>query len=378
MTTEEYLRRKYGPTAIGDAREEDEDPRDVAGLRRALARANPEVELEPPLSLPPLVEAGKAPRRALMAREMAPEVDPMAEEAEALERARGEDDDARFSAGITNASKKAASAISGGVYRPDYVKPELGAESAERQRQKDVHDYLLRTRAGQTNAMNAEAALRNATRERVAAPPRPAKEPDPLEIEERKARIAKMEADTAKALRPPPVKAAKEPKVAGPRPLPAGEAASLGELGTVGAMVDDLGKAWGDTSSMTAFVTKHLPGTDAMRYEDVKIATAQVVGTILEDGKLTDADMPKYLRLMPDASDSKPRAQAKMATIRRLIDLKRSGKLSGFKAAKFDVADFEAPPAQQPTPADAPTEMVLDGITYVLNPQTGKYAPKVR
>lgn len=235
------------------------------------------------------------------------------------------------------------------------------AVGAAKDRATAVRDYLLqkyRGKLGDAQMLNAQAAYNNSVRERKAPT---AKEPDPLDDEAKRARIALTKAQTEKTLRPPVVKPAKGntgPKL---RELPAGEAATLGELKAADAMAEELGKAFGDAKSMASFALKYFPGTNAAAYGDVKLAAAQMIGTIMEGGKLTDSDLQdKYLKLVPDQTDSKARATQKIAMLRRMLAAKREGRLSGFKGANFDVSGFDQGNAAT-TPPQSSRVVVTNG-----------------
>lgn len=270
---DDYLKRKFRRASVlGDARE-DIEPEGMAP--EELEQYEPRQPIVP--VEPPMVDVD--------------EVDP---DVAALERAQEQDRDARLDAGMTNASKKAGSAITGGIYRPDYVKPELGAVSAEQDRQKVVQDYLLRKRAGDTNAMNAEAALLNARRERKATEPKA----DPL-IEEKREHI---KAQTAKALRAP---VAKPPK-AGRNPnegLPEGyesspeNPASEDNKKRFTARVDNMEKMRGLTDAMRAALAeasrfgKSIPGPVQTKIAGLAKKIQIETKNVAELGALSGPDM---------------------------------------------------------------------------------------
>lgn len=129
-------------------------------------------------------------------------------------------------------------------------------------------------------------------------------------------------------------------KAAG-KELPAGEASALGQLQSAQKMIGDIDSAWAKKTGLMSWMTKHIPGFDASRYANDKLAFAQGFGTILEEGKLTDADLnDKYLPLAPDASDSEETKNQKLQSLRLILQRKYEGKLEGFQKSGYDVTGF--------------------------------------
>lgn len=136
--------------------------------------------------------------------------------------------------------------------------------------------------------------------------------------------------------------------------VPAGEASQVGELSAATKMTDDLWKEWeSKASGMGSGLLSKVPGTDAAQYTDAQRAGAQTIGTILEGGKLTDADLAKYMALVPTASDSRERARAKIDRLKRMIDEKKNAKVKGLGQAGYKVGGFDAatPPPEAAAPA---------------------------
>lgn len=123
--------------------------------------------------------------------------------------------------------------------------------------------------------------------------------------------------------------------------IPAGEAQLLGQadfaLKTLGALENSYAAKIDWTSGAAQF----LPGTDAAQYDDERRAAAQMIGTFMEGGKLTDADVGKYMKLLPTAGDGKDRANNKVTTLRRMIQERRTSQLSGLRDAGFNTSRFE-------------------------------------
>ena len=121
--------------------------------------------------------------------------------------------------------------------------------------------------------------------------------------------------------------------------LTAAKAGELGQLNSAEGALDNIQLEFNKLGS-GAFLTQIFPTTDASKFENNRIATAQTIGTILEGGKLTDPDFEKYLNLMPSQSDSKGTATHKINTVKKMIELSRSGQLKSLQQAGFDVRKF--------------------------------------
>ncbi len=87
-------------------------------------------------------------------------------------------------------------------------------------------------------------------------------------------------------------------------------------------------------------MTQFVPGTDSKQYANKADVAAQVIGGILEEGKLGEADLPRYKAMMPQGGDSKGTKAKKVASLKEMIGLKRSGKIKGLGQAGFDVSGF--------------------------------------
>lgn len=125
--------------------------------------------------------------------------------------------------------------------------------------------------------------------------------------------------------------------------VPAGEASQVGELSAATKMADDLWKEWESKASAPGSgLLSKVPGTDAAQYPDAQKAAAQSIGTILEGGKLTDADLAKYMALVPTPSDGAERARAKIDRLKRMIEEKKAAKVKGLGQAGYKVGGFDA------------------------------------
>lgn len=129
-------------------------------------------------------------------------------------------------------------------------------------------------------------------------------------------------------------------------PVPAGEAADLGEATSALTAADKVfeqykAKAGGISGAVGSFI----PGTEAIQYDnDDRRAAAQVIGRFLEGGKLAAGDEVKYMNLMPAAGDSEARAQNKIDNLKRLIGERQKERIAGLKAAGYKTGDLGTQP----------------------------------
>lgn len=67
---------------------------------------------------------------------------------------------------------------------------------------------------------------------------------------------------------------------------------------------------------------------------------AQLIGSYLEQGKLTDADVPKYEAILPQLTDTPAVAKNKLDNIGRLIEQKKQQYLQDFGSAGYNTSGF--------------------------------------
>ena len=125
--------------------------------------------------------------------------------------------------------------------------------------------------------------------------------------------------------------------------MTAGETAKIADFDTATKLLDGLGTTYATKASGPgAGLTQWLPATNAKQYNDERKVTAQVVGGILEQGKLTDSDFERYYGMLPDPSDSKERAEAKLAAVRKLIQTRRNTNVETLKNVGFKTGGLDA------------------------------------
>lgn len=128
----------------------------------------------------------------------------------------------------------------------------------------------------------------------------------------------------------------------GGQQLPAGEAAKLGEANAAVKNMNELHEAWKkDASGVSGWLASFLPMTDASRYENNQRAAAQVIGTYLEGGKLTESDLVRYMKMLPKPGDSEETAARKHSALVNLIGNRQQGEKAALGAAGYNVANIK-------------------------------------
>jgi hypothetical protein len=134
--------------------------------------------------------------------------------------------------------------------------------------------------------------------------------------------------------------------------IPAGETTNVSKATAAFRSLDDAGKVidtnsdiMGPRSGANGLLQrgKRLIGMDssADRYDNfdaIMKQKAQEIGGYLEGGKLTDADVPKYLEMLPRRGDTPQVAQIKKQAVQRLIASRQKEELAALKGAGYDTA----------------------------------------
>lgn len=101
-------------------------------------------------------------------------------------------------------------------------------------------------------------------------------------------------------------------------------------------------------------------------------AAAQKVGKSLEGGKLTDADIERYKKMLPTNSDSPDVALQKISQVRRMVSQQQSSDLDAYGKSGLDVSRFS--PAQvndiSITKKQAPRTIVRSAMASDQNQRT--------
>lgn len=119
------------------------------------------------------------------------------------------------------------------------------------------------------------------------------------------------------------------------------DARSLGELKAAEQMMRDLFKAHGEKTGPMSWLAQYLPTTDAKNYENRRRVAAQIVGGILEGGKLADVDYERHLESMPSASDTKATAKAKMDAINNMLRQQGASMIDAFQSLGYATGNVD-------------------------------------
>lgn len=159
-------------------------------------------------------------------------------------------------------------------------------------------------------------------------------------------------------IKPKPDKGKDKPKV------PAGEAINLGGYESIDNTIDSLGGSFdqyaGGKSGLQrtmSYLGSGLPGTtsDAAKYNQEARRAAQAIGTVLEKGKLTDADyIAKYVPMMPSWGDSEELKRAKLEGLKEYARQKQHSELNALTQAGYATDDFKSLPPFTKSAADKP------------------------
>jgi Na+-transporting NADH:ubiquinone oxidoreductase subunit NqrC len=174
--------------------------------------------------------------------------------------------------------------------------------------------------------------------------------------------------------------------------LPAGDAMKLAQADSALSSMSDVDKAveankdiMGPTSGVAGLWEsgKRLvgAGNDANRYDSFDALMrqkAQEIGTYLEGGKLTDADVPKYERLLPKRGEPPEVAAAKSQMVQRLIADRRAKDQATLGQAGYDVSDITPTGMKPEIPGIvAKGGQKKAGGSFINDAQAGSFAPDV-
>lgn len=119
-------------------------------------------------------------------------------------------------------------------------------------------------------------------------------------------------------------------------------ARNLGEAnGAVTNAQELLKKFNGKAEGVGGWLMSFLPMTDASRYGDRAQVAAQVVGTYLEGGKLSDANVPMYRAMLPTPGDSKETARNKVDAIVKAVATRQAAEKSALQNSGYNVSGIK-------------------------------------
>lgn len=163
--------------------------------------------------------------------------------------------------------------------------------------------------------------------------------------------------------------------------VPAQIASEIGSYRGMDDMIDNLGgkfdslaaskTGWEKAGSIAA---GFLPGneSDEEKYNQELRRAAQAIGTVLEKGKLTDADyVAKYVPMMPKFYDSPENKAAKLRGLKEYARTKQEAEVQGLTEGGYDTSGFSKLPALPPQVAEKKKK---DGSAYAA---TSPNAPAI-
>lgn len=154
--------------------------------------------------------------------------------------------------------------------------------------------------------------------------------------------------------------------------VPATEAAQVADLGTASQNLSDLYDAWRKNAAGTgSSISQLFKGTKANQYNDSRKSAAQVIGRALEGGKLSDMDVSRYEGMLPGPTDTEETAKNKVATIDRMIENMRQGRVDTLGQTGFNVSGIKP---RTPINVSAPTSGAIAGPAGPKDPDAEAYA----
>lgn len=179
----------------------------------------------------------------------------------------------------------------------------------------------------------------------------------------------KKEAASAKALSKKSAEDAKRVAKKSGQQITAGEAAKIGKLDSANKLIDDL---WSDYKTNASHVGSGLlskmPWGTAHDFDQTRRQKAQMIGGILEGGKLTDPDFDRYYSMMPSPWDTDQQAKNKIDELKQTLSLVKEGQVKALTDTGFDTSGIKDP--QQETAP--PTIREIGGVKYKFDPVTKK------
>lgn len=160
--------------------------------------------------------------------------------------------------------------------------------------------------------------------------------------------------------------------------IPAAQVLSVDGGNTALSMIGDLKETLIKSKDQFGPVQGRLGGmnplnTEAQSVQSQLKTAAQKIGTFLEDGKLTDKDVPKYEQMLPKLSDPPEVAANKLALIERLLAKKQASNIQSLKGSGYDTRGVqrdisipEVPNMQgkKPAPKGPPPGTVNGGYVF--------------
>lgn len=128
----------------------------------------------------------------------------------------------------------------------------------------------------------------------------------------------------------------------GGKALNEGTAKELGEANSATKSAQDLlNRFKGNADGVGGWLMSFLPLTDASKYEDRARAATQVIGSYLEGGKLSDANVPQYRAMLPKPGESPATARNKIDAIVQLVAARQSAQKAALAGSGYNVSGIK-------------------------------------
>jgi hypothetical protein len=151
-------------------------------------------------------------------------------------------------------------------------------------------------------------------------------------------------------------------------------AKDIGELDAADDLIKDLWADWEKNASQPfSGIESLMPWSKSVdKYEASRKQKAQMIGGIMEGGKLTDMDYERYLNMMPTPWDTKKQAKNKIKELADTLRLKRKGVISGLSSAGYNTSGFPESAAGAKDVKEV-IRTTKDGRKAVFNAETKEF-----
>lgn len=162
--------------------------------------------------------------------------------------------------------------------------------------------------------------------------------------------------------------------------LPSAQAESLGDANASFNALDAANKVFQASGDIAGPIRGRISGLmstgeiggrglKAKSFDAQLKINAQTIGKYLEGGKLTDADIDRYKKMLPNLNDSPEAAQEKTNLLKEMLANKQAAQVEALSQAGYNVGNIKLSPksAQKISQPSPPTETkVYQGKTYQL------------
>lgn len=135
------------------------------------------------------------------------------------------------------------------------------------------------------------------------------------------------------------------------KPTPAETLTKLANFDAARNTINRVSKDWDkNASGLGSSITSNFPGFDANLYNKSLPVSVQSVATGLEQGKLSDSDVPRYRKMFPEDSDTASQKKTKIDTLLQYVNDKQAAEVAALTAGGYKVPEPVKLPPEAPTP----------------------------